>query len=50
MGWLDYLLLGGIAAAMVAAFIAIRRGKTGGCGGDCEKCHKNCDKPGNGKT
>ncbi len=42
MSWLDYLLVGLIAAYCLYILL---RPKKGGCGGDCARCHKKCEDP-----
>lgn len=44
MGALDVLLLAAIAGAAYLALRACKKGKTGGCSGDCAHCGKNCKK------
>lgn len=36
------IVLAGLALWLVYALKKIRRGDTGGCGGDCTHCDKDC--------
>ena len=38
----DIVLLAAVGAALIGALVAVRRGKTGGCSGDCTSCHHSC--------
>lgn len=42
MSGADLIVLGLIALAVGLAIRAVRQGKTGGCGGDCAHCRKDC--------
>lgn len=45
MGALDWLLLAAVAVGVVFALRAHRRGRSGGCCGDCAHCRQTgCDK------
>lgn len=45
MGALDWLLLAAVAVGVVFALRAHRRGRSGGCCGDCTRCRQTgCDK------
>lgn len=45
MGALDWLLLAAVAVGVVFALRAARRGRSGGCCGDCTRCRRTgCDK------
>lgn len=40
MGVLDWLLLAAVAVGVVFALRAARRGRSGGCCGDCTRCRR----------
>ncbi len=42
-GW-DWLVLALVAALIVLAARSIRKGKTGGCSGNCDACESQCSK------
>ena len=49
MSGADGVLLGLIALAVGLAIRAVRQGRTGGCGGDCAHCRRDCrEKPAEG--
>ncbi|MBR0437563.1 MAG: FeoB-associated Cys-rich membrane protein [Clostridia bacterium] len=44
MGFWDVVILIAVGALIALAVMNIRKGKTGGCSGNCEACRKICHK------
>lgn len=44
MGFWDVVILIAVGALIALAVINIKKGKTGGCSGNCSACHEICHK------